>query len=597
MSETLGFYKNVLQNMSDGVMTLEMGGNIIMFNPAAAEILGLKAEDVLGKKFAEIFLMQVEGNDEFNQNILDAIYESAMVQNSIVAFSRPDGKSVFLSVTSSYLKKESPGGMENQGVIVVFRDITEIKKLQDAEKKLNQELRDAYLTVEESNNELQTALKKVQVVRAAATGFVIVLFLGLGMYLWNRKPIDAASLQTPRSVSPARAGEVSTFVVRATPLSSSISLAGTLEPRERVNIISSFKGNVKEICFQYGQEVKKDDILLRLDTSEIEVKVRNAKSDYIKALQKHRKLQDWEQGREVATARRALTKAELAMDSARRKQEETKMLFEKGIVSANENQTTLEEARNARMAFRAAEEELQSVLEKGSPENVNVARMELENARTRKEEMEAKMEMSDVRAPVSGVVVQVSSPDKTQKSKLEVGVQVAEAEVLLAVGNLEGLSVRAEVDEVDIGKIKTGQPVSVTGDAFPGLCLEGSVTSISFQASKSAGAIPMFDVLVTIDRLSPDQRKKIRLGMSSTLEVRVYNNPGALLVPIEAVWAEGGQKMITLKDEATEKFRDVAVETGITTLSAVEITKGLKAGDGVVTAGGANDAGALGDDR
>ena len=141
------------------------------------------------------------------------------------------------------------------------------------------------------------------------------------------------------------------------------------------------------------------------------------------------------------------------------------------------------------------------------------------------------MNMSEVRAPVSGVVVQVVSLGKKQKAELEVGLQVSEGDVLLAVGNLEGLSVRAEVDEVDIGKMKTGQSVRVTGDAFPGLCLEGSVSAISFQARKATGTIPMFDVLVTIDSLSPEQRNKIRLGMSSTLEVQVYNNPAAITLP------------------------------------------------------------------
>ena len=59
-------YKNILANMSDGVMTIDLKGQIITFNPAAANILGLKEEDVLGKKFAQVFF-EYEGNDDFNQ--------------------------------------------------------------------------------------------------------------------------------------------------------------------------------------------------------------------------------------------------------------------------------------------------------------------------------------------------------------------------------------------------------------------------------------------------------------------------------------------------------------------------------------------------
>ena len=105
----------------------------------------------------------MEGNDEFNQAILDAIYQSDVGRNITVEFKRKDNTIVTLSVTSSYLRSSETGSAERIGVIVVFSDVTEIKQLQDAEKELNQKLRDAYLEVEESNKNLKSALKKVQV--------------------------------------------------------------------------------------------------------------------------------------------------------------------------------------------------------------------------------------------------------------------------------------------------------------------------------------------------------------------------------------------------------------------------------------------------
>jgi len=77
--------QNILQNMSGGVMTIGLTGEIITFNPAAEKVLGLRKDEVLGKKFAQVFF-EHEGNDDFNQAILDAIYESSVSHNRTVDF-------------------------------------------------------------------------------------------------------------------------------------------------------------------------------------------------------------------------------------------------------------------------------------------------------------------------------------------------------------------------------------------------------------------------------------------------------------------------------------------------------------------------------
>ncbi|MCK4823211.1 PAS domain S-box protein, partial [bacterium] len=185
-------YKNILENMADGVMTLDLSGKIIAFNPAAARILGLKREDVLGKIFTEISF-EYEGNDDFNQAILDDIYESNISHNEIVDFNTGE-KVVSLSITTSFLQSRHSGKDEKAGVIAVFSDVTEVKKLRDEEARLTEdlkanhaELKEAYLKIEESNQDLKVALKKIHVIRIVATFFIIAIFLGTGLFIWNKE--------------------------------------------------------------------------------------------------------------------------------------------------------------------------------------------------------------------------------------------------------------------------------------------------------------------------------------------------------------------------------------------------------------------------
>ncbi len=81
MSQDPIIYRNILENMTDGVMTVSLDGRIMTFNEAAERILGLRAEDVLGRSLGEVFLGK-EGSDAFNQAILDAVYSEAVTQNA-----------------------------------------------------------------------------------------------------------------------------------------------------------------------------------------------------------------------------------------------------------------------------------------------------------------------------------------------------------------------------------------------------------------------------------------------------------------------------------------------------------------------------------
>jgi PAS domain S-box-containing protein len=130
MEQQSVIYKNILENMSDGVMTVDLKGSIITFNPAAQAILEIKEEDILNNHFGELFLVPPE-NDDFYQTILDAIYESSTTHSRIVEYHRGK-RTKILSVTTSFLKMWSGIQEEKIGVIAVFSDITERIKMEEA---------------------------------------------------------------------------------------------------------------------------------------------------------------------------------------------------------------------------------------------------------------------------------------------------------------------------------------------------------------------------------------------------------------------------------------------------------------------------------
>lgn len=117
---------NIIKDMSEGVVTIGMGGAILDANPAAADILEIPLDSLVGSKFATTFFLYEE-NDAFNQAILNAIYEDTIVHNAVVPyFTGTKSKNLF--ITTSFLRQEE----EVIGVIAVLNDISELIELRDA---------------------------------------------------------------------------------------------------------------------------------------------------------------------------------------------------------------------------------------------------------------------------------------------------------------------------------------------------------------------------------------------------------------------------------------------------------------------------------
>jgi HlyD family secretion protein len=579
-------FRNILESMSDGVMTIGLDGQILTFNTAAESILGLRGPDVLQKYFAELFLIREE-NDAFNQTILNAIYDANTIHDKIVRWHRGDAV-LTLEVTTSFLSTTEEGTKKNVAVIVVFNDITEVGRLQESEQRLTGELKEkhqalqkSYLEMEETNTTLQAALRKVQLIRVAATVFVIILFLSIGLFTWKQSGVSSKKTVTADKQGTA----ARTYTVNPQSLTDSITLKGTLKPIQIVNVTSPFTGMVSEKHFEYGQAVIKGQLLLKLDRAETEVKYREAKTAHIEAQEKVKELENWMNSNEMAKAQQSVTRSKLTLDGHHKTFQETERLFKKEIVPATEHANAKQQFTTAGMDHESSLRELQVVKEKGEGQNRYIAKLKLENAHQKLQDLENQLRRSEIVAPVSGTVLNPDmAGDKDKKGKIaDRGVTFSQGDILLAIGNTEGLSMTAEVDELEVLKIKKDQQVRITVDAF-GETIKGRVTHISSQAVKADGGkkAANFEVSVAMDSLPVGLRDKLRLGMSANMEIMLLNKSNVMLLPIQAVLIEGKDRVVTVRDKATQSLKKVRVEAGITTLDAVEITGGLKAGDEVV---------------
>ncbi|MBK5211070.1 MAG: efflux RND transporter periplasmic adaptor subunit [Coriobacteriia bacterium] len=194
-----------------------------------------------------------------------------------------------------------------------------------------------------------------------------------------------------------------------------------------------------------------------------------------------------------------------------------------------------------------------------------------------------------IKAPADGTVIfaptSVSSAFAATGATVNVGDKLAKGSAvapgspLFSVVDSNKMSFTAEVDEADIERVKDGQTVDITLDAFTGKAFTGVISNIGTVAKTTTTGGTVFLVEMNFDTTD----SALKLGMRGDSTIKVENVPDAITVPIEALFSEGGQDYVyVIKNNKLVKTN---VKSGTTTDTSVEIFSGVKVGDKVALAG------------
>lgn len=441
------------------------------------------------------------------------------------------------------------------------------------------ELRKAFLQVEESAAAQELLGRHVQKVRLVALLTIVALFVAVGLFAWRGNA--GRSSAAPGEQAPPIAWHTAAIG----PVRTGLILLGNVEPLEIRNLTSPLRGRVAEKNFAYGELVTAGQLLARIDTTDVEVELRNAEAAFIRALAEQHRLERWESGPEVARARRALLRARLNFEGNQRNLREMEQLSELGIIAQSSLQSARQQFVLQETEFRSAEEDLANALATATEERIGIARNDVTNAQLRVADLRDRISRAVLHAPFDGIVILPNARPTAGRPAgsdgfFEIGSTIGQNEILLALGSLEGLSVKTRADEVEIARISHGQSVRITGDAFPGRTLAGRVDYVSSQAI-ATGARPYFEIVVRTARLSPEDLAAVRLGMTARLDITVYESSSSLVIPVAAVKRDGRSTHVWRRGPDDEIER-IAVRIGATTATTVEILEGLAPGDLIV---------------
>lgn len=396
---------------------------------------------------------------------------------------------------------------------------------------------------------------------------------------------------------------VQTGKVVQTNIASIVTASGEIKPKTYVNVGANAMGRIIELPVKEGDHVKKGELVAQLEDIQPEADV-NASRASLAAAQA-----------DAAAADAGMKTAQADLSRAQADYNQKNMDWQRGQ-SLFKDQLIPKQDYDSR---KAAYETSVSNLEQAKIKIVQT-QAQYESAQRRIKQNQANLtHATDVLAkttyvaPFDGIV---TSLPVRQGEMVVMGIQNSPGSTIMTISDMSVVTAEVQVDETDIINVKLGQPAEVTIDALPKQVFKGTVTEIgdnailrstgvsTSQSTANSQEARDFKVVVTLQ----NPPESLRPGLSATAKITTATRDNAITIPIQALTIRqrgdlkdkkpGSVQAATpdaVKNDKEElqgvfvyhpsdnKVEFVQVQTGITGTTDIEVTKGLKPGDVIVT--------------
>jgi len=340
---------------------------------------------------------------------------------------------------------------------------------------------------------------------------------------------------------------------------------GKVTPITKVEVKSKASGIVKNLLVDYGDKVKKGQLLVQLDKVEIEAQVEQSRA----ALQ----ASEANLSSSEADYERAKVDAEGPdVPLLKRQYERNTEMAKDGVVSAQ----ALEDAdRNYKMALNKQNVAKAQV----AVLKAKIAQSQAEKVRDQAnlKQLEEQLSYTDITSPLDGIVL--SRDVQMGDAVSSILVLGSGATLVMTLGDTSEVYVKGKVDESDIGKVYLGQPARIKVESFKDKTFYGKVTKISPMGVEKDN-VTTFEVRVSINNPGGE----LKAEMTANAEIILEEHKNVLQIPEGAILYDKDKKAsVEVPDpKAKDGKRKIAVNIGISNGAKTELLSGLKEGDQVV---------------
>lgn len=252
-----------------------------------------------------------------------------------------------------------------------------------------------------------------------------------------------------------------------------IAAGGLVEPsgEERV-IIPQLSGRLARVYIGEGDAVKAGQVIAEIENAEYRAALAGASAELARREAEHAKLKAGARREELDAATAARSEAIAAEHQAGAEYDRRRSMAARKLIADEALQLARTQAEAATARRERADAELALLRAGTRAEDLAAAAAAVDAARADRDRAQALYDKSQIVSPIDGQVL--------KRDLREGETVVALSPLPLArVGDISRLYVRADIDELDIGRVRTGQKAAITSDAFPGQAFAGEVVRVS----------------------------------------------------------------------------------------------------------------------
>jgi HlyD family secretion protein len=365
---------------------------------------------------------------------------------------------------------------------------------------------------------------------------LVLLLLGAGGFFWQRP--NQAALVTTAPVLEETSGALR-------PAETILNASGYVTARRRATVSSKATGKIVEVLIEEGMAVKAGQLLARLDATNLDTTHRLAEA-------------------QLAAASAALAEIQVRLDEARREQRRVESLAQQKIASEAEQDAA--EAQVKSFAARLAAQQAEVVV---AERQVALYRQQLDDL--------------EIRAPFAGIVVTKNAQPGEMISPLSAGGAFTRTGICTIV-DMGSLEIEVDVNEAFINRVREGQSVTATLDAYPDWKIPGRVIAIIPTADRQKATVRVRIGFEEVDsRVLPDMGIKVAFHAEASNTSDEKPVARRLTIPQAALRSDNGRDVVFVLQDNQARRRAVQVigRDG----GRVEIASGVVAGERVIITG------------
>ncbi len=350
---------------------------------------------------------------------------------------------------------------------------------------------------------------------------------------------------------------VTVEVVQPGEFEANVSYTGSIMPYQEVVVYPRVAGQLTNYSVYPGDRVQAGQVLAQLDATErsTELAEAQAEADAMETSLRASQVQIEEQTQEIA-------RLQAELDYLQLRQNRFATLVAEGAIAQDDLDIVASEVNAKQAAIRKAKAARARLLAQ-----VDQNRAKVGQARAEVSTATVMQSYTKLQSPISGIV---------QTRMVDPGVVVQPGMGVLKIGDYSRVRLQANVAQEDAGYIRVGTPIQAQVPGVTDQPLTGKITSIFPQTNNDTRT-------VTVEAVVDNPQERLLSGQFLDMTILTNRKANTISVPRKAVGEFNGAESVWVMEDNQAQRRQV--ETGIMSGDRIEITKGLKVGDRVITSG------------